>query len=259
MLAGQKTLLSRTMHDIRYDAVHDEFLVTNPFAQAILVFRGGANGEEAPLRVIQGPNTQLQGTGAQAGGVDRLDVDPVHDEIVIPAGDRILVFPRTGTGDVPPLRVIQGPETTLYRAQAVAVDPVHDVIVVGTHRSYRNGFGGLLIFNRSDTGNAKPRGIIVGPRSGIGNLNQIVTYSPKGWIIAAQTGDSYGKSEPEGAFVGVWSVHDDGDVPPRWKLAGPRSTLKKPRGVALNPKDKELMIADMTLNAVLTFYFPELF
>lgn len=259
MLAGQKTLLSRTMHDIRYDAVHDELLVTNPFAQAILVFRGGADGEEAPLRVIQGPNTQLQGTGAQAGGADRLDVDPVHDEIVVPAGDRILVYPRTGNGDIPPLRVIQGPETTLHRAQAVAVDPVHNVIVAGTHRSYRNGFGGLLIFDRTDTGNVQPRGIIVGPQAGIGNLNQILTYSPKGWIVAAQTGDSYGKPEPEGVFVGVWSIHDDGDVPPRWKLAGPRSTLKKPRGVALNPKDKEIIVADMTLNAVLTFYFPEMF
>jgi len=259
MLAGQQTLLSRTMHDIRYDAVHDEFLVTNPFAQAILVFRGGADGEEAPIRIIQGPNTQLQGTGAQAGGVDRLDVDPVHDEIVIPAGDRILVFPRTGNGDVSPLRVIQGPATTLHRAQAIAVDPVHNVIVAGTNRQYKNGYGALLIFNRTDTGNAKPRGIILGPKSEIGNLNQLVTYSPKGWIIAAQTGDSYGKSEPEGVFVGVWSVHDNGDVPPRWRLAGPRSTLKKPRGVALNPKEKELMIADMTLNAVLTFYFPEIF
>ncbi len=247
------------MHDIRYDAVHDEFLVTNPFAQAILVFRGGANGEEAPIRVIQGPNTQLQGTGAAAGGVDRLDVDPIHDEIVVPAGDRILVYPRTGNGDVPPLRVIQGPETTLRRAQAIAVDPLQNVIVAGTNRQYQNGLGALLIFDRAAAGNAKPRGIILGPRSEIGNLNQIVTYSPRGWIIATQTGDSYGKAEPEGVFVGVWSVHDNGDVPPRWRLTGPRSTIKKPRGVALNPKDKELLIADMTLNAVLTYYFPEIF
>ncbi|MCH7978935.1 MAG: hypothetical protein IH935_08165, partial [Acidobacteria bacterium] len=55
LIAGQKTLLARTMHDIRYNAIHDEFVVNNPFAQAILVFRGGADGEEAPIRVIQGP------------------------------------------------------------------------------------------------------------------------------------------------------------------------------------------------------------
>ena len=32
-----------------------------------------------------------------------------------------------------------------------------------------------------------------------------------------------------------------------------------PRGVTLNPKHKELIVSDKRLNAVLTFYFPELF
>ncbi len=259
LLAGQATRLARTMHDIRYDAVHDEFLVTNPFAQAILVFRGGADGEEAPIRIIQGPNTQLKGTGGVASGVDRLDVDPVHDEIFIPAGDRILVYPRTGNGDVPPLRVIQGSNTTLKRAQAIAVDPVHNVIVVGTNRIYNNGLGALLIFNRTDNGNVKYQRRIMGPKAEIGNMNQILIYPPKGWIVAAQTGNSYGVLEPEGVYIGVWSIYDDGDVPARWKLAGDKSVIKKPRGIALNPKNKELIVADMRLNSVLTFYFPEIF
>src|SRR5436309_1353979 len=47
------------MHDIRYDAVHDEIFVNNPFAQAILVFRGSAQGEEPPIRIIQGPKTRI--------------------------------------------------------------------------------------------------------------------------------------------------------------------------------------------------------
>ena len=38
VIAGQRTLLARTMHDIRYDAVNDEILVANPFAQAIMTF-----------------------------------------------------------------------------------------------------------------------------------------------------------------------------------------------------------------------------
>ena len=93
LIAGQKTRLSRTMHDIRYDPVNDELLVTNPFARAIMVFRGGVNGEEAPIRVIQGPKTQL---------VDpqRLDVDTVHNEIYVPNGESVLVFPRSASGDV---------------------------------------------------------------------------------------------------------------------------------------------------------------
>src|SRR5438552_14185321 len=99
LLAGQATRLSRTMHDIRYDDLHDEFLVTNPFAEAILVFRGGASGEEPPLRFIQGPNTELrggEGTTFSEARMDRLEVDPIHDEIFVPFGDKILVYPRMG-------------------------------------------------------------------------------------------------------------------------------------------------------------------
>ena len=67
--------------------------------------------------------------------------------------------------------------------------------------------------------------------------------------------------EPEGTFIGVWSINDNGDVPPRWKIPGgtAKSVMKKPRGVVLNPKHKELIVADMRLNAVLTYYFPEAF
>ena len=42
---GQASKLSRTMHDIRYNHVDDEIIVPNPFANAILFFRGGANGQ----------------------------------------------------------------------------------------------------------------------------------------------------------------------------------------------------------------------
>ena len=253
LIAGQKTLLARTMHDIRYDAIHDEFVVNNPFAQAVLVFRGGADGEEAPIRVIQGPSTQLGFSG-------RLDVDAVNNEIFVPGGDRILVYPREGNGDVAPIRIIRGPDTLLRSAGALAVDPVNNLLAVGTNRGFARGVGNgsLMIYNRTDDGNVKPRGVIEGPKSGIIRINQIQVYPPKGWIVASQPGVGY-EQEPEGAFVGIWSVNDNGDVPPRWVIGGPKSTLKKPRGVALNPKNKELIIADMRLNAVLTYYFPEIF
>ncbi len=254
LLAGQGTLLSRTMHDIRYDEVNDEIFLTNPFAEAILVFRGTAQGEESPLRVIQGPSTQLNGL------TDRLDIDNVHNEIFVPEGDKILVYPRGAKGDVAPLRVIQGSHTQLESAESLAVDPVHNLIVVGTNTGYRKegAAGALLIFNRTDSGNVRPRAVIQGPKSGIIRITQIQVYGPKGWIIATQPGRG-NEEEPKGAFVGVWSMQDNGDVPPRWKIAGPKSAIKKPRGVALDVKHKELIIADMRLNAVLTYYFPEIF
>ena len=263
VLAGQTTLLSRTMHDIRYDAVHDEIFVNNPFAQAILVFRGSARGEEAPIRIIQGPNTRLEGQ------VDRLDVDPLHNEIYIPNHEKILVYPRDGNGDVAPIRIITGPDTQLNDVESLAVDPVHNVIVTAgarpptapgqTRSPADQAYGGaLLIFNRTDSGNVKPIGVIQGPKTRIVRINQIQMQTTKGWIVATQPG-KYEEQEPEGVFVGVWSINDRGDVAPRWFIGGPRSQIKKPRGVALNPKDKELIVADMRLNKVLTYYFPEIF
>ncbi|MCH7979514.1 MAG: hypothetical protein IH935_11140 [Acidobacteria bacterium] len=252
LLAGQKTLMARTMHDIRYDEVNDELLVTNPFAGAILVFEGGANGEEPPIRVIQGRNTNILAP-------DRLEVDPVNDEILIPEGNRILVFSRTANGDVAPLRILEGPDTAMRNAESVVVDAVHDLLIVGTQdRRATSGGGSLLIFNRTDEGNVKPRAIIHGPKTGIIRINQMAVYPPKSWIIASMPGRQ-DMRVPGGVFIGVWSIHDNGDVPPRWKIGGPKSGMKKPRGVALNPKHKEIIVADMALNSVLTFYFPEIF
>ena len=81
-LEGQKTLISRTMHGFGFDEIHDEICVTSPLAQAILSFRGAANGEEPPIRVIQGPHTLIKGTAG--GGNDKVSVDPANNEIYIP-------------------------------------------------------------------------------------------------------------------------------------------------------------------------------
>ena len=74
------------MHDIAFDAIHDEIAVTSPLAQAILSFRGAANGEEAPLRVIQGNKTQIKGVGATG----KVSIDPAHDEIFLATPDQTI-------------------------------------------------------------------------------------------------------------------------------------------------------------------------
>jgi hypothetical protein len=253
LIAGQATRLSRTMHDIRYDPVNDELLVTNPFASAILVFRGGADGEEAPVRIIQGPKTRL-------GGPDRAEVDPVHNEILIADGNAVFVYPRLGNGDIAPLRVIEGRDTQLQSEGTLAVDPENNVLVVARDSVPRNASqrSALKIFSRTASGNTPPLRVIGGPKTGIIRINQMQIVAGKGWIVAAQPGYT-DMQTPEGVYVGVWSIHDNGDVPPRWKISGPDTVAIKPRGVALNPKHKELIVADMRLNSVLTYYFPEIF
>jgi len=250
-IEGQATKLGRTMHSISYDAVNDEFLVTQPFSQAVLVFRGDASGEVAPVRTIQGPLTRLEDP-------DKADVDPVHNEIIVPDGDKLLVYPRTADGNVAPLRVIEGPNTMLG-AEAAGVDPINNIIAVTGFAGRReNGDSFILVFNRTDNGNARPRGVIRGPRTGINGTFGIRTYPPKGWILLANSGPSY-SLDYDGSFVGVWGFRDSGNVPPRWTIGGPFQLLKQPRGMDVDVANKTILISDKRLNAVLTYSFPEIF
>lgn len=250
VLEGQKTLISRTMHSFAYDSLHDEIVVTSPLVQAILTFRGGADGEEPPLRVIQGPHTRIQGT--DHGGNDKVNIDPVNNEIYIPVvPDSVLVFDRNANGDVAPKRVLGGPDTQIRGVSAVAVDPVHNALVVNSGNS-------LLIFDRTASGNAKPKAVIEGPKSGIATIHGFQVYPPKGWIITGNV---------EGAIC-AWSVDDNGDVPPRWKIPVEKLTGYVASGIALDPVHKEIILSAAgqrsrpprnIMNIVITFSWPEIF
>ena len=59
IIEGQGTFLSRTMHGVAHVEVNDEISIPVALGGAILVFRGGASGEEPPIRVIQGSKTRM--------------------------------------------------------------------------------------------------------------------------------------------------------------------------------------------------------
>ena len=264
-IAGQNTLITRTIHDMAYDPVRDEIVVPQFYAFAILTYKGDATGDVAPIRKIFGPHTQLKLPA-------RLALDAVHGEIFVPQGNSVLVFPRDGDGDVAPLRIIKGPDT-LLGASALTVDPVHDLLIVsGSRPGARaergeeggfegggegggNGRGEILVFNRTDNGNVKPRNVISGPMADGATL--LTTYPPRGWILAAVKRG--GRNSAAGNYVGVWSIDDNGPVPPHWTIGGPNGQLRDSRGIAVDPKHKTVMVSDKYVNGVLTYEIPEIF
>jgi len=260
-IEGQKSLLGRTMHAIAYNEVRDEFVVPQQFGQAILTFSGDANGEAIPIRVIQGSRTGLIEP-------DRLAIDAVHNEIFVPEGDHVNVYSLLANGNVAPIRILQGSDTQLG-ASSVAVDPIHNLLTVagGGSRGSGDPDGGtrILIFDRTANGNTKPLRVIRGPATQLGQLGgPHGIYPPTGRILVTirSQGTSGGLGEPmhtDEGFVGVWSINDNGNVPPRWTIGGPGGALQMVRGVAVNPNHKEVIITDKRLNAILTYYFPELF
>ncbi len=248
--------MTRTIHDMAYDPVRDEIVIPQFFAFAILTYKGDASGDVAPIRKIFGPHTQLKNSM-------RLALDPVHGEIFVPQGRSVLVFSRDADGDVAPIRVIKGPDTMLG-ASALTVDPVHNLLIVsggggGGEDGGEGGGGGrggghILIFNRTDSGNVKPRGVITGPM--VDGATLMTTYPPRGFILAAV---HRGGRNSEQAYVGVWSINDNGVVPPRWTIGGPKGLLRDTRGIAVDPKHKAVIVSDKYVNGVATYSFPEIF
>ncbi len=239
------------IHGIAYDPIHDEFMVPSQLAQAIQVFRGGADGEEAPIRVIQGSRTQLR-------ALDTVALDPVHNEIFVPLNYAILVFAREATGNVAPIRILKVPADGTMRFGMAAVDATRNLLVVsgGLGRNQPR----LFIFNRTDEGYANPKAVIGGPKSGFRGAGGPFAITPASWIVATQPapGGDHNRWSGE-SYVGVWNVQDNGDVPPAWTLAGPQGILQRPKGLSLDIKNKSVIVSDKGLNAILTFQVPEIF
>lgn len=245
------------MHALEYDPYHDELVVNSPLNNAILTFQGGAKGEEAPVRVIQGPHTQIQSTGYD--GNDKMAMDAKNGEIYIGVATSggagkgvILVFDREGNGDVPPKRILGGPNTGFNFPSAkgqgfphMVVDPDRNLLIVSTGAR-------LLMFDRTASGDVKPKSMIGGPHTllGAGANGGSVRITQAGWIVVGCDRGS----------VCAWSVNDSGDVAPHWKVP-----VQQIAGVGLGGQltldaiHKELIVPNGGRNVIMTFSWPEIF
>ncbi len=195
------TRLSRTTHGIAYDTTHDEIIAPNPLAAAVVIFRGGAVGEEAPIRTIQGARSGLSRPETVA-------VDEKNNEIFVgdPGDRRVLVYKRDADGDAKPLRTIQGPKTKLLQVvgpetgktyAAVinneylppydidhprrGLDP--DVELPSPWNTGTEGFIGVWD-DELDDGDAPPRSIIKGRSTGIVHPAGVTFNARDGEVIA---------------------------------------------------------------------------
>lgn len=109
---------------------------------SINVYAMDAKGDAAPLRVISGPNTQLDWpTG--------LAVDEARGELYVAndMGDSILVFRTDAEGDVAPLRALKGSQTGIKNPTGVYIDTKNGELLVsnfGNHTAtvYKMPAGG---------------------------------------------------------------------------------------------------------------------
>lgn len=147
---------------------------------SITVFAKGAEGDAAPVRVIQGPKTQLNWPSGMAVHPGRGELFVAND-----VGQSVLVFRADAEGDVAPLRVLAGPRTLIKNPTDVAVDLVNNELWVANL-----GDHSATVYRLDAAGDAAPLRVIRGAPAGtpapmLFNAHTVAFDSRRDEILAA--------------------------------------------------------------------------
>ncbi len=247
---------------IAVDEEHQELFLTSQHNSAVVVFRKQAEGDELPIRLLQGDLTRLANPHAiaidkqndlifvtnhghvssrSAEGVDPSTLEPnrpLDRSLAVPGSGRfnppsINVYPRDGSGDLPPLRIIQGPRTQLDWPSGIGIDERGGEIYVASDTAQS-----ILVFDHEANGNVKPIRVLKGPLTRLD--------SPVGLFIDKENEElwvsNYGNNS-----LNVYDLSADGDVPPKRTVrSGPLGKralmIGNPGALAYDTKREEILV-----------------
>ena len=145
---------------------------------AITVHAINASGNTAPLRVIEGPQTQMNWPTGVSFDPDRNELFVAND-----AGDSVLVFDASADGDAAPIRVLQGPRSLIKNPTGVFVDVQNDELWVANFGNHS-----ATVYRRSASGDPAPLRVIRAAPAGksalmIGNPGAIAYDSKREEVL----------------------------------------------------------------------------
>ncbi len=255
------------------DPKHDEVYLTAEQFNRITVYRRTANGDDDPLRIIQGPHTEM----ADPHGIY---VDSERDEIYVtnfgywtraetgeayalfgdsklaqqrgshshrgipkelaPSTGRfdlpsISVYSRSASGDTTPVRVIQGEHTGLNWPLGISLDPASNRLVVAN-----SGNDSVLVFDRNAQGDAFPLAVIRGPATQI--------KAPTGVSVDAKRNELW-VTNWENHRASVFPTNANGDAAPLRVIRSaakdaPLASFGFLGAMTFDPKRQQLLVAN---------------
>ena len=152
-----------------------------------------------------------------------------------------------------------GGERRQLKPVAVVQRQVNNLLIVGaggSGGSRESGETRFLIFDRTASGDTKPKYVVRGPRA-LGGPFAI--YPQKKLIFATNRPYNESLAGADVSYLGVWSYEKPSEGGPIYTIGGPGGVFQMPRGVALDVKNKSIIASDKHLNSVFTFRMPELF
>jgi DNA-binding beta-propeller fold protein YncE len=138
----------------------------------------------------------------------------------------VIVYPKGASGEDPPIRLLQGDRTLLADPHGIALDPANRLIYVAN-------FGAT---HSTGTGPYRESGLV----ARLAKLN---------WPLGPLPGT--GRFLPPS--ITVYRSDASGDTAPVRVIAGPRTGMNWPTGLALDVERRELFVANDMDHSVLVF------
>ncbi len=249
------------------EAKFDELFITVEHVNRLSVYSRTAQGDQAPLRYIQGPKTALADPHGIYADVGRNEVYVANDghwhytapgetftqvgsemkgtkarqqptrplapstgKFVLPS---ITVYPRTGSGDIAPLRVIEGNKTGLNVPLGLFLDTASNQLVVANA-----GGNSVLFFDANASGDVAPLRGLGGPRTELAGPTSVVIDNKRNELWVTNWDNHTATVYPRTA---------QGDVAPLRTLrsapkGAPDTGFGRPGTVAYDPKRKEILV-----------------
>lgn len=254
---------------ITVDEAAQEVFLTVQHDSAIVVYRKGASGEDPPLRLLQGNRTRLADPHGIAldgkrgllfvtnhGSVHESRVDsadylsaqekeeraklknwPLDRDFAVPGSGRTLppaitVYAKDATGDVAPVRVIEGPRTGLNWPTGIAVDAERGDVYVTNDTT-----DAILVFDAEASGNVAPKRTLKGPKTGLKNPTGLALDLKNNELWVANFG---------GHTATAYRLNASGDTAPLRTIRAategtPSLMIGNPGAVAFDTKREEIL------------------
>ena len=249
---------------IAVDSENEELFIASQHNAALVVFRQHAEENEPPIRLLQGDRTRLANPhgitfdkqnglvyvtnhGQVSSRPDRVEVEdldesrpnvPLPRNMAVPGSGRFLppsinVYRRTASGNTPPLRVIEGPNTQLNWPAGIVIDDRRGELYVANDTG-----NSVLVFPADASGDVAPIRAIKGPDTGLDAPGGVFldTKHDELWV------SNYGNHS-----LNVYSLTADGNTAPLRRIrSGPIDTralmIGNPGAVAYDTKREEILV-----------------
>ena len=229
-------------YGIAVDEEAQELFLTIEHPPQVVVYHKMASGQEKPIRNLEGQSTQLQDAhGIALDTKNNLMFVSNHGSASnprVPGGGHfdppsITVYPLKATGDVAPLKIIQGPKTQLNWPAQMYLDEKRGELFVA------NDMGNsILVFRTTDSGDAAPVRAITGPKTGLLNPTGVFVDATNQELVIANMGNH---------SATVYPLLANGDAAPvrtiRSAPIGKRAlAIGNPGAVGYDTKRDELLV-----------------